>query len=280
MDEIARINREITTREKAEGALYTIPWLNLDVPALTACRNGKGPLPSPYDNDPVDQLMMADVNGKKVLLLAGGGGQQSAVFCLLGASVTVLDLTPGQLEADSTAAKHYGYPIELIEGDMRDLSCLPSAHFDRVYQPISTLYVPDLKVVYEGVSRVLKQGGLYFSDYCFPGLYLAYDIRWDGEAYTLRIASPYRHGAVLEDGTGKFSLSKGEFLGEFNHLLSEIINGLLKSGFRLRGLWESPHPAKMIDPDKLQPGSEEHRNQFIPFGISIVVEKGKLRCSS
>src|SRR5512133_452608 len=108
MDEIARINREVTTREKAEGALYTIPWLNLDVPALTACRNGEGPLPPPYGSDPVDRLMMADVNGKQVLLLAGGGGQQSAVFSLLGACVTVLDLTPGQLEGDAVASKHYG----------------------------------------------------------------------------------------------------------------------------------------------------------------------------
>jgi SAM-dependent methyltransferase len=274
MDGIARINREITTREKAEGASFTVPWLNLDVAAFTACRDGKGPLPSPYDNDPVDQLMMAGVNGKKVLLLAGGGGQQSAVFSLLGASVTVLDLTPGQLEGDATASKHYGYPIELIEGDMRDLSCLHAAHFDRVYQPISTLYVPDLKTVYGGVFRVLKPGGLYFADYCFPGLYLAYDVRWDGEAYTLRIASPYRYGALYEDSGGKLSLSKGEFLGEFHHPLSDIINGLLESGFRLRGLWESPHPAARFDPEKLQPGTEEHKNQYIPFGISVVVEKG------
>lgn len=274
MDEIARINREITTREKAEGAFFTIPWLNLDVPAFTACRDGKGPLPSPYNNDPVDRRMMADVNGKKVLLLAGGGGQQSAVFSLLGASVTVLDLTPGQLEADAIASKHYGYSIELIEGDMRDLSCLPSAQFDRVYQPISTLYVPDLKAVYGGVSRVLKPGGLYFADYCFPGLYLAYDVQWDGEAYTLRIASPYRRGAILEDSAGKLSLSEGAFRGEFHHLLSDIINGLLESGFRLRGLWESPHPADIIDPEKLQPGTEQHQNQFIPFGISVLVEKG------
>jgi hypothetical protein len=78
----------------------------------------------------------------------------------------------------------------------------------------------------------------------------------------------------LEDSAGKLSLSQGEFLGEFNHLLSDIINSLLESGFRLRGLWESPHPAARIDPDKLQPGSEKHQNQFIPFGISVVVEKG------
>lgn len=274
MDEIAQINRENMTREKDAGAFYTLPWLDLDVAAFRACRDGTGPLPSPYASDPVDRLMMADASGKKVLLLAGGGGQQSAVFALIGAQVTVLDLTPAQLAGDAAAAKHYGYSIQLIEGDMRDLSGLPAEHFDRVYQPISTLYVPDLKQVYAGVSRVLKPGGLYFADFCFPGLYLAYDIRWDGEAYSLRIASPYRSGAILEDPAGKISFSQGAFLGEFHHPLSEMINGLLESGFRLRGLWESPHPAAMHDPQTLPPGSAEHQSQFIPFGISMVVEKG------
>jgi SAM-dependent methyltransferase len=275
MDEIASINRDNFTRDIAEGRGYTIPWLDLDITAFIACRNGDGPLPTPYRDDPVDRLMMSGASGKNVLLLAGGGGQQSAVFSLLGASVTVLDLTPGQLEGDAIASKHYGYPVELIEGDMRDLSCLPSEHFDRVYQPISTLYVPDLKVVYAGVYRVLKHGGLYFADYCFPALGMANDVHWDGEAYTLRISSPYRRGRILEDGAGHLSLTKGElFFGEFNHLLSDIINGLLESGLRLYRLWENPRPGSTVDLEKLQPGSEEHQNQFIPFGISVVVEKG------
>ena len=51
---------------------------------------------------------------KDVLCLAAGGGQQSAVFGLLGARVTVIDFTQGQLDGDITAAKHYGYPVETI----------------------------------------------------------------------------------------------------------------------------------------------------------------------
>jgi hypothetical protein len=56
---------------------------------------------------------------------------------------------------------------------MRDLSALPEAHFGRVVQPISTLFVPGLRQVYSGVARVLKPGGLYFADFAVPLLYMA-----------------------------------------------------------------------------------------------------------
>ena len=74
------------------------------------------------------------VKGKDVLCLASGGGQQSAVFGLLGANVTVVDLSQGQLDGDKTAAKHYGYSIQTVQADMRDLSCLSSDSFDLVHQ--------------------------------------------------------------------------------------------------------------------------------------------------
>lgn len=83
--------------------------------------------------------------GKAVLCLAAGGGQQTAVFGLLGANMTVVDLTEGQLAGDETAAAHYGYPITTVQADMRDLSALPQQAFDRVFQADSTASVPPNK---------------------------------------------------------------------------------------------------------------------------------------
>ncbi|MET0647531.1 MAG: class I SAM-dependent methyltransferase [Pyrinomonadaceae bacterium] len=57
-----------------------------------------------------------------MLCLAGGGGRESACFALLGAAVTVFDLSPEQLERDRLAAAHYGTHVETVRGDMRDLS--------------------------------------------------------------------------------------------------------------------------------------------------------------
>jgi len=198
-DEIARRQLELIRKDVIDGVHYTKPWFDLDIEAYRAYMEGRtSVLPKPYCDDPVDRMMMGNVQGKKVLCLAGGGGQQSAVFSLLGADVTVLDLTPEQLDSDQKVARHYGYEVTTIQGDMRDLSMLPVACFDRVYQPISTLFVPNLREVYSGVARILKHGGLYFADYAVPLLHMAEKKGWDGKGYTLYITVPYIRGAILE----------------------------------------------------------------------------------
>ncbi len=273
-DETARRNLEVTRDEIAKGAKYAIPWLDLDTEAYRAYREGRTDrLPEPYCDDPADRMLMADVQGREVLCLASGGGQQSAVFSLLGANVTVFDLTPEQLAGDRRAARHYGYEVTTLQGDMRDLSVLPDAHFDRVYQPISTLFIPDLRELYVGVARVLKPGGLYFSQYCVPLLGLVQDPVWNGEGYPILVTQLYRRGAIYEID-GKQNLTAGESFGEFHHLLSDMINGLLAEGLTIRGVWESPRPDEGPPLSELEPGSEAHRARYIPFGLSIVAQKG------
>lgn len=274
-DEIARRSLELTREEVRSGG-YGKPFLDLDVETYRAYREGKAEkLPPPYCDDPVDAMMMADVQGENVLCLAGGGGQQSAVFSLLGANVTVLDLTPEQLEGDERAAKYYGYEVTTIQGDMRDLSVFPVAHFDRVYQPISTLYIPDLSQVYNEVARVLKPGGLYFADYAVPLLYMVEEKGWDGTGYVLRVSQPYLRGAILEMDDGKLNFVNGKSFAEFHHLLSDILNGLIAAGFMIRAVWENPRPDSGPSIEQLVPESDSHKNRFLPYGISVVTE----RCS-
>jgi len=272
-DEIARRKLELLREDAREGASYTIPWLDLDVEAYSLYREGKtSVLPKPFCDDVIDRMMAENVQGKNVLCLAGGGGQQSAVFSLLGANVTVLDLTPEQLVRDEQAARHYGYTVTTIQGDMRDLSALPTSHFDRVYQPISTLFIPDLREVYHGVARILKPGGLYFADYAVPLLYMAENKGWDGKGYTLYITEPYMRGAILEKDE-KLNFTEGESFSEFHHLLSDIINGLIVEGFIIKAIWENPRPGSLPPLEELEPGSELHQERYIPFGLSVVAER-------
>jgi len=273
-DEIARRKLELMRDDVLKAIDGTDPWLDLDVDAYRAYREGKSKaLPKPYYDDPVDKIMMTGVQGQNVLCLAGGGGQHSAVFSLLGANVTVLDLTPEQLESDQEVARHYGYEVTTIQGDMRDLSELPEAYFSRVYQPISTLFVPNLREVYSGVARVLKPGGLCFADYAVPLLYMAEHKGWDGKGYTLYITEPYIRGAILETKVGKMNFTEGEPFSEFHHLMSDIINGLVAEGLMIRGVWENPRPDHGPPLSELEPGSEEHQERHMPFGLSVIAEK-------
>ena len=273
-DEIARRQLDLTRDEIRNMKFsYGQPDLSLDVKAYEAYRDGKSlVLPEPHCDDPVNSAMMSEVKGKEVLCLAGGGGVQSAIFSLLGASVTVLDLTPEQLEADKRAAQHYGYDVTLIQGDMRDLSAFPAAHFERVYQPISTLYVPNLREVYGGVARVLKPGGLYSVDFAVPLLYMAEIKGWSGSAYTLHVTEPYVPGAILETENGRMNFSEGISFSEFHHLLSDILNGQIDEGFVIRAVWENPRPGTGPPLHDLEPGTDEHRKRYIPFGLSVLSE--------
>ena len=100
--------------------------------------------------------IIKDVAGKKVLCLASGGGQDSAAFGLLGAEVTVMDLSDTQLARDRKEAGHHGLQLRIEQGDMRDLSRFPDDSFDVVWQPYSVNFVPSVEPVYQGVARALK----------------------------------------------------------------------------------------------------------------------------
>src|ERR671927_1348491 len=129
MDEIAEYNIERWRRLVEARALYTRPLLDLDAASARERLDPRGRL--------------GELDGRRVLCLAGGGGRESACFSLLGARVTVFDLSPEQLERDRLAASHYGTEVETLLGDMRDLSALHGSDFDLVWHPYSINFVPD-----------------------------------------------------------------------------------------------------------------------------------------
>ena len=108
MDEIGRTNRERWNALARANLEYTLPYLDYT--------------PEDARNRIFRHGILKDVAGKKVLCLASGGGQDSVAFGLLGATVTVLDLSDVQLERDRQAAEHHGLSTATLQGDMRDLS--------------------------------------------------------------------------------------------------------------------------------------------------------------
>jgi len=202
-DQIAVTNRRFWEKMVREGCGYTIPWLDLDISLLRRYAEGKLKcLPEPL-TCMFPSSLLANVDGKDVLCLASGGGQQSAVFGLLGADVTVVDLTEGQLVGDRKAAAHYGYDVTVFQADMRDLAGLVDDSFDVVFQGPSIAYVPDVREVYYEVSRVLRSGGLYRVSVGNPATTL---VEWNGEAYW--ISQPYSQKINRrKDGAIEFRLS-------------------------------------------------------------------------
>jgi SAM-dependent methyltransferase len=254
-DEVAIANERHWERMVKEECGFTIPWLDLDPDIIR--RYARGEL------DPVPEIltwitppnMLTDVEGKDVLCLASGGGQQSAVFGLLGARVTVVDLAQGQLEGDQKAAAHYGYEITTIHADMRDLSCLEDESFDMVYGT-AICYVPDIQQVYSEVARVLRRDGIFRVDFGQPAVHF---MAWDGDGY--RITRPYFEKIDRrEDGAI-----------EFRHYMDDIFNGIIHAGLSIRQVVDLSRNEKPAP--QAPPGSWTHESSYIGGHFVIVAKK-------
>lgn len=211
--------------------------------------------------------ILTDVAGKAVLLLAGGGGQESVPFSLLGADVTVYDLSDTQLARDQEAAKHYGYEINTLQGDMRDLSAFAENQFDIVWQSYSINYVPSVEPVVREVARVLKPQGIYLLSFANPYLMpvvLDEEENWTGEGYVLK--GLYLDGEDLslrfpvwsvEQPDG--SVIKVESPHQYRHCMSTVLNTLAGHQFTLLRFTEY-----IIQQENAEPNSWPYFTQAIP----------------
>lgn len=250
MDEISKANRARWNGLADANVEFSRPFLNytVDEAEKHVYRHG----------------IMKNVAGKKVLCLASGGGQDSVAFGLLGADVTVLDLSDVQLERDQQAAIFHGLQTKTIQGDMRDLSVFAEDQFEIVWQVYSINFIPSVEPVIQAVRRVLKPGGMYYLQFANPFGISIDEEKWDGQAFPLDrlyvdgedISNYFPNWDVKQpDGSTLKRLSPHEY----RHTLGTVLNGLVGNGFHLLGLWERQETeAEPI------PGSWNHLAKVIP----------------
>lgn len=250
MDAISKDNRERWNALANANVMHSVPFLDFTREDAADYVYGSG--------------IFKDVSGKRVLCLANGGGQASVAFGLLGAEVTVLDLSDVQLARDRQAALHHGLTVETVQGDMRDLSAFCANRFDVVWQPYSLNYSPTVEPVFREVARVLEPDGIYQVTFANPFTQAVDDDSWDGEGYRLR--GLYTDGEDVSRyfPTWDVEQSDGSIITvdrphEFRHTLSTVLNALVRNGFVLLHLKEWMRHA-----EPLEPGSWPHFTQAAP----------------
>jgi SAM-dependent methyltransferase len=259
LDEIARYNKERWEALSEAGVLFSRPMLDLDVSRAWHVADEEGVL----------RRAGIKVKDSKVLCLASGGGQQSVAFGLLGADVTVLDISETQLARDRQAAAHYGLTVNTHQGDMRDLSRYRDGSFDLVWHAFSINFVPSVSQVFDEATRVLRPGGIYRMMCHNPFTKGINEDSWTGEHYPLR--GPYLDGVEIdwEDPEWVFQDEAGQKQNipgpkEYLHTLSTVMNGLVERGHCLLGLWEH----KTQDPEA-PAGSWEHLKHIAPPWLTV-----------
>ena len=121
---------------------------------------------------------------------------------------------------------------------MRDLSVLDAANFDLVWHAYSLNFVPDPRVVFGEVARVLRPGGRYHL-MCANPLVLGLNPRaWNGQGYLLN--RPFRDGEAIATEDEVWVHRGGPDVDatippprEYRHSLSTLVGGLVEHGLSI-----------------------------------------------
>jgi SAM-dependent methyltransferase len=231
-------NRAAWDREVDQGNEWTRP-VGPDV--IKRARAGDwsvvliGYLPAPRDWFP------ADLTGLSVLALASGGGQQGPVLAAAGATVTVLDNSPRQLERDADVAARDALPLRTVLGDMRDLGAFGDETFDLVFHPVSNVFCPELAPVWRECFRVLRPGGSLLSGFMNPDVFIFDMQAMERQELVVAHSIPFDTLSLSEaDRAREFGADNPI---EYSHTMSEQIGGQLAAGFVITGFQEAPHHA-------------------------------------
>ena len=200
------------------------------------------------DCKPVPRAWFPPLGKSNVLCLASGGGQQAPILAALGAKVTLLDASAKQLAQDRYVAEREGLPINIFEGDMADLSTFETNSFDLIFNPPSTLFVPDLNPVWRECQRVLKPGGILMTGFMNPDEFIFDADALDNEgAFVVKHPLPYiEHETLSREEFEARKRDKAMF--HFSHTVEAQLGGLLGAGFVITGFYGDRRPEEDGNP--------------------------------
>ena len=151
-----------------------------------------------------------------------------AVLVLLlaaaGAHVTVFDNSPAQLKQDQLVAEREALALRTVEGDAADLSMFADESFDLVFNPVSTVFMADVRAVWRECARVLRRGGVLLTGSMNPVHYI-FDL-YKADEGVLEVAHqiPYSDLTSIPKEDLDELIEKGLPV-EFGHSLTDLLGG-------------------------------------------------------
>ncbi|MBV6451712.1 MAG: hypothetical protein MHPDNHAH_02459 [Anaerolineales bacterium] len=231
--DIRSYNRDAWNREVESNNRWTQP---VDSETIAKARKGEfGILLT--ENITVPQRWFPPLKNADVLCLASGGGQQGPIFAALDAHVTVYDNSPAQLKQDQLVAEREGLTLKTVEGDAADLSLFADESFDIIFNPVSTVFMQDVRKVWRECFRVLRHGGILLTGSMNPVHYIFDLYKMDEGALEVAHSIPYSDVTSLSKEDLDEYLANGLPL-EFGHSLTDLLGGQCAAGFVITDLYE------------------------------------------
>ncbi len=195
-----------------------------------------------------------NIQEKRIINLIGSKGNKAVAFALLGADVTVVDISESNAKYANELADAAGTSITYIVSDVLDIS--PSKTFDVVLLELGVLhYFLDLKPLFKLIAGLLKDGGTFILRDYHP-LYTKL-VAIDHEMFQAN--GNYFYEEIIEDNVAYSSLldkTQRDLLPKTKirrWTLGEIITEIAKANLRIEELIEERGPhQRWVFPSSLQ----------------------------
>ena len=232
--DVRSYNREAWNREVEGGQnRWSQP---VDAETIAKARQGQFSILL-TENIPVPRKWFPPLQSADVLCLASGGGQQGPVLAAAGATVIVFDNSPAQLRQDQLVAERESLPLRTVEGDAADLSVFADESFDLIFNPVSTVFMPDVRAVWRECARVLRPAGVLMTGFMNPVHYIFDLYKADEGMLEVAHSIPYSDLTSIPKEDLDELMEKGLPV-EFGHTLTDLIGGQLEAGFVITDLYE------------------------------------------
>lgn len=191
-----------------------------------------------------------DVRGVKIAVICGSCGRKAVPLAILGASVTVFDLSKENARYATEMADAAGVKMEYIVGDVLSADMMIyGGYFDIVFMEGGILhYFHDITRFMSVMYALLREGGrMICSD--FHPLNSIIDVLglWGRKEPSAELTeTDYFSSDIKETEMAHAKFYDEEKRRAFprcsirGHTLSEIINAAIKSGFKIIGFDEHP----------------------------------------
>jgi 2-polyprenyl-3-methyl-5-hydroxy-6-metoxy-1,4-benzoquinol methylase len=188
-----------------------------------------------------------DVQGLKIANICGSCGKKAVPLSILGASVTVFDISEeNKRYACETAAAAHTH-INYVVGDVMNIDMsVYGGYFDVVFMEGGILhYFYDINRFMGVMNNLLKDGGkMICSD--FHPIHKLVDVLGLGGQTTECFSTDYFSTEIMECEMAHAKFYDDEKRKKFpkchirRHTLSEIINSVINNGFNIKSFEEHP----------------------------------------
>lgn len=165
--------------------------------------------------------LIGEIEGRQVCVLGSGDNLAVFAFAGMGARVTSVDISPGQLAVARDRAAGLGLQVEFVEADVTDLAGLESGRFDLAYTADHVgVWVSDLGRFYREAIRILRPGGLFLVTEYHPFRRI-----WKDREDRLELLCRYH-----DKGPHEYESAEGARQFEFHWTLAQYLNAVVEQG--------------------------------------------------